>query len=510
MLQRRLAIASSFATLCFINCWTNVAQGQYFYFLRQHPWNGTLFAALLAQISIVIAILAVWPLIRKTALSDWWILIAATVPLAYSVRTLAEWLPFDVYTFRYGPLFWPFALGCGLPVGYLIVRYPEHASRFVRQVLLYAWPVLILVYANAGWQMWIRTSSAEFHDGQLARRVQSDGRANEDRPRVLWIVFDEMSRPATERSAVFRQFSEHGFRALHAQSPAGSTEYSMPSLIQGRIVASTKRMGPHTITLDHEGTFGRIPNLFDTARQMGRNTALAGWYHPYCRILNPSLNGCAWAPGWHQPGSEEVFPGGEGQIISRLLIHARGFPVIGKYLPIEDHQRRHKIEITDWLMTRARQMVRDPEMGLVLLHLPVPHPPHVFDRRRGRISEGSFSYLDSVAQAEQILTGLLEDLRTTGLDRNTTVLISSDHGYRASYWRPSAGWTREDEDFCRDPGVSEIPFLVRLAGDDNGVEVSKPFNTVITRQVIEGILSGRLRTHQQIADLVAAPIPAGS
>jgi hypothetical protein len=283
------------------------------------------------------------------------------------------------------------------------------------------------------------------------------------------------------------------------------TEFAMPSLVQGRIVKTVKRTKPNVMTLDEEGDWGHIPNVFDDARHLGRNTGLVGWYHPYCRVLNQSLNACAWDPAWQPTGSEQM-PSSESPLLDRLLVQARAFPLGGKHLSIANYPREHHIAIIRNLVAHGREMARDPNLGLVLLHLPVPHPPNVFDRRTGRMSgEGKFSYVDSVALAERILQDLLDDLKASGLEDDTTVIVSADHGLRSAFWRAFPAWTAEDEEFSHASGIEEIPFLVRLPGGHPGVDVSKPFNTVITRRVIEGILSGKLQTAQQVADFVEVP-----
>src|SRR2546425_7901138 len=35
-------------------------------------------------------------------------------------------------------------------------------------------------------------------------------------------------------------------------------------------------------------------NLFRRARALGYDTALIGWYHPYCRVLGSDLTRCYW------------------------------------------------------------------------------------------------------------------------------------------------------------------------------------------------------------------------
>jgi hypothetical protein len=47
--------------------------------------------------------------------------------------------------------------------------------------------------------------------------------------------------------------------------------------------------------------------------------------------------------------------------------------------------------------------------------------------------------------------------------------------------------------------TSGIPFLVKLPGETSSLVYSKPFNTVLTRRVITGILNGQITDPAAVA-----------
>ena len=89
----------------------------------------------------------------------------------------------------------------------------------------------------------------------------------------------------------------------------------------------------------------------------------------------------------------------------------------------------------------AKQMASDPALDLVLIYLPIPHPPFFFDRHTGQSStHGNASYLDNLALADRALGELRRSLEDAGQWVNTAVLVMSDHWYRGkSSWRTLPG-----------------------------------------------------------------------
>jgi arylsulfatase A-like enzyme len=84
-------------------------------------------------------------------------------------------------------------------------------------------------------------------------------------------------------------------------------------------------------------------------------------------------------------------------------------------------------------MSSARHLVARPEIGLVLLHLPVPHPPAYYDRKSGLInSEIPGTYEDGLALLDRTLQELRTTMEAAGQWEGSFVLITTDHPLRAS------------------------------------------------------------------------------
>jgi hypothetical protein len=493
------------------------AEGHVVYFARQDPLRAVVVPIVALEAILTLGLLACWELVlrkrldRMPALHLLFLALCAA-PLGIGSLALLRVSPVDLTAWIRGRWFWPGAFLAGAAPLVWVCRHPIRASKLARRVLLWSWPVLLLVLVQA-----VRGSLLFPHgvyaDGPLAAPLH----LQPGRPRVVWIIFDELSqtiafgnRPVNLALPNLDALTGQSFYATAAESPAGATEISMPSLIIGEKVLQAQSDRPDGLRVKLSSrpepvSWGSLPNVFDAARGLGFNTALVGWYHPYGRVLNRSLTKCYWAAGWLAPGIEE--PGGaqplwEG-MWNRLGLQFVSMPLMG-HLPgvhPERSYRREKLPRFTFLSGRAREIVSDPEIGLALIHLPVPHPPAIYDRARSIFTIETRSYLDNVALVDREMGMLRQAMEDAGLWDRTAVLVSADHGWRTGLWRGSPEWTSEDETASRQDTMG-VPFLLKLPGQTSGVVYSKPFNTVVTRELITGILKGQVTDPAAVVTLV--------
>ena len=69
----------------------------------------------------------------------------------------------------------------------------------------------------------------------------------------------------------------------------------------GRLVAAVKPAGPDELLLTFAGQneavgWSQQQDIFSAMRDDGVNSAVVGWYHPYCRVIGERLNKCFWQP----------------------------------------------------------------------------------------------------------------------------------------------------------------------------------------------------------------------
>lgn len=507
------------ATWCFADTWVEYAEGNVTYFARHDPVRAVVFPVIALEAILTLALLAGWEFCRRKRMSrspalHLLFLAICLPPCGIASVAILRAAPFDLAPLVQARWFWPAAFLVGAaPLAWVCLR-PIRASRMVRSALLYSWPVLILVLAQA-----IRVSllfpASAYTDGVLAARLSP----HTGGIRVVWIVFDELSqavafgdRPSGLALPNLDRLKSESVYASAAESPATGTELAMPSLILGERVVEAHTAGPGELRIALQSrtdsvSWSSLPNIFDTARQLGVNTAAVGWFHPYGRVLNRSLTKCYWTAGALPPGIEEPFEPRPliADMWDRVGMQIVALPLVG-HLPgmwPGRHDLEAKLPRFAFLRERARDIVADPDIGLALIHLPIPHPPMIYDRARGTFTTEKKSYLDNVALVDRELGVLRRAMEDAGVWDRTALLVSADHGWRTGLWRKTAIWTAEDE------GVSHmdtmgVPFLVRLPGQTSGVAYSKPFNTLLTRRLITGILRREVVDAGAVAALIEA------
>src|SRR5712691_7888710 len=117
-------------------------------------------------------------------------------------------------------------------------------------------------------------------------------------PRLIWLLFDELDQrqPSVALPELDRLRTE-SFAATHAFQTGGYTMVAIPSLLSGRIYTNADMADADSLMVRPEGSEREFdwrdePNVFRRARELGVNAAVAGWHHPYCRVLGDSLVRC--------------------------------------------------------------------------------------------------------------------------------------------------------------------------------------------------------------------------
>jgi arylsulfatase A-like enzyme len=134
------------------------------------------------------------------------------------------------------------------------------------------------------------------------------------------------------------------------------------------------------------------------------------------------------------------------------------------------------------MMGEAKRLVVDRDFGLTLVHLPIPHAPHAYNRKTGTFTLGNSpiaGYIDSLALLDRSVGELRRTMENSGVWDSTTVLFTSDHGYRDS----------EALDGKSDP---RVPYLLKLPSQKDAVTYTPDFNTVLTADLLLDVLRGEI------------------
>jgi len=157
------------------------------------------------------------------------------------------------------------------------------------------------------------------------------------------------------------------------------------------------------------------------------------------------------------------------------------------------------------VMKQAEDLLRDQRIRFVFLHLPIPHPPGIYDRTTHRISSHG-DYLDNLVLADDTLGALMKIVGSTEDSQHTTVILSSDHSWRTFAWKPGPDWSPEEERVTNGGKFDDRPVLmVHLAGSDSGELISRPLSGLAVHSILGGLLRGKIHTRTDIEQFIDQP-----
>lgn len=479
----------SLANLCLIHAWFGVLFQEDLGYFNKLSVTGTTLAGLLSNLAwFTLLFWLASGLVRRRGGrwlqlgSDAALCLLMLVPLNFLRINLLHFSGVRVLALASKPL----ALVAGVVVIVLFLRWHRPCARLARSGLAIFLPLVLFTLAHIGWA-WIHRADRALPPPP-ANPALLRGAAS-DQPRVVWIIFDELDRrlvfdqrPSGLRLPEFDRLKTEALDATNAFSPAGVTMKALPALIAGRVVTSSVPCSASDTLLGWQDggapePWSGVSNVFTRARELGLNSGLAGWYHPYARVLGASVNRVEWVPS-------SSFEMARGDGLSETMYNQ-----VATMLPFL-HTRYLAIQRRKFLLPRARGMAASPDLHLSFLHLPVPHKPGVFDAATDSFTPFAFStargYFDNLALCDRILGEVRRALADNGLADRTWILVSSDH-----WWRESAAYDGQVD--------TRVPFILKAPHDRRGVMFPLPFNTVLSSDLVLAILRREVRDQREAA-----------
>jgi hypothetical protein len=310
--------------------------------------------------------------------------------------------------------------------------------------------------------------------------------ASPHRPRLVWILFDELAyKPTFEARDPGLQLPS--FDRLRAESTLYSdmtpvayrTTRAVPSLLLGKAVTDVTYTASNQYLVQLEGDahwqkLDANATLFGMAKQHGLTSSIVGWYIAYCPVLVGVATDCYWANEDAQdrgPTSTSAsflenvwFP--LRILAEQAVVPGRAWTDVAAW-----NAKGHEDAVKD-IEDHALKTVTDCQADILYLHLPAPHPPAVWDRRTETFALGG-SYLDSLDYSDRLLGKIMNVLEAQPRWAGTTLIVQGDHSWRTDMWRPLPGWSAEDERISHGGQWDPRPLLlIHAAGQKNADTVT--------------------------------------
>jgi hypothetical protein len=326
--------------------------------------------------------------------------------------------------------------------------------------------------------------------------LASDQTAQKSDGRIVWLLFDELSYDQTfERR--FPGLALPSFDEFKSQSvvfsnlkPVGiNTDLVIPGLFLGKPLAKIRSGLNGMPTLQMAGSqqwrpFDAQATLFSEAQRQGWTTGVVGWFNPYCRILAGTLDYCFWRMADGELGGPLPTKSSLQNAISpiqNMIGWVEGKPSFLRQV--------HEADLAA-IISAAKALIRDQNIRFVFIHLPVPHPPGIYDRRTGTMRGGG-TYIDNLALSDRVMGELMSSINATPLAGKTTVIVCSDHSWRLPVWQAVGLWSKEEEMASGGRFDPRPVLMIRFPGQQAGRKVSEPFEEIRLHDMIERMLRGQ-------------------
>lgn len=397
----------------------------------------------------------------------------------------------------------------GIP-GLLVWIYPRFAQLFVRATRT----AIAAVAFSALWivpQLLHLAFMPQAHESTNFAKTTSGAPTHNGR--VVWILFDELSSALVfEHPVLGEQYSN--FKKLRSQSvffsnvrPIGFlTDHIIPALIAGHPITEIRSTADGTL-LYKDQKYGKwtsydiSQSLFGQAQINHWSPGVAGWYNPYCRTFASALTSCSWQPA--MLGIEALGASEDNSPLANAVAINRAF--VGKLGGDTNATRNLLLDrnIQDYrdIMKNAQSLIRNGDLRFIFLHIPVPHPPGMYDRDTHTLRR-SGTYLDNLTLADDTLGVLMSEINSTPWANDTTILVTSDHSWRIPIWRSSKEWAKEEAEFSGGQFDDRPVLLIHFPGQTFNSRVSAQTPELVEHDIIQKMLWKQVTTPEQLTDFI--------
>jgi Sulfatase len=324
------------------------------------------------------------------------------------------------------------------------------------------------------------------------------------KPRIVWILFDELSYKYTFESRD-ASLSLPNFDRLRSMSTVYSdvtpiayrTTRAVPTLMLGQIVTDVVYTSGNRYLVRIGDSSQWMPfdvsaSLIGMAKQRGLTTAIVGWYVAYCPIFQSVATECYWSNDDAQdrgPTSLDASFAENVWFPLRILVEQFVAPAKA-WADIADWNAQGHIASVKDVSRHALDTLATSQADIIYLHVPAPHPPEFWDRRTGTFAPGG-SYLDSLDYSDRLLGQMLNLLESQPRWQATTLIVQGDHSWRTQMWRPLPGWSAEDERISHGGEWEPRPVvMIHTPGQQNPQTVSAPTSLMF----VHDFVAGQIRT----------------
>jgi hypothetical protein len=507
-------LSLSFACLCFVNVLSDLPNRQSGV-LRKYLVTLPQLAALILDVLLLAVVIWVAVLLVVKSGNRTWMRIlewSAFIGLMFPLNILRN--SKEVASLRSLPLmqrgpvrilFVVLVVSAGL---WLLWRWGRLSTKVTTVILTILAPAFPLGIAGVAWGIYTGPPAGRLLDRPLESALPQQAGA----PHVLWLLFDEWDdaltyrrRPANLELPELDRFRNQSFHAERAFPPSRETITSIPSLLVGKVV-DTYLSSAGELMMVHQARQPPVrlsaePSVFSEARGAGFNVGIVGFYLADCRLFGTSY--CEWNCATGFLPEEWGNPLSVGRLMVLTAKRQVGYIPFARRLGITRLFGGTRMNPSEHAITyrkihqAALRAIVDSRLNLVFVHWNVPHLPPVYDAAKDKFSnDEAETYVDNLRLVDRTVRDIRLTLENAGLWDSSTILMTADHPLRVSDGQSSVRLPRSVGKLTQ---ASEVPFLLKMAGQKQGFAYDAAMQTVVTKDLLLAIMKGEISQPEQVA-----------
>lgn len=281
------------------------------------------------------------------------------------------------------------------------------------------------------------------------------------RASVFVLLFDELDPGFLYKDGEVREeypnikaFAAKADNYHYAVSPGSETLTAIPGILSGRKVKVNDRQGVRLHEVSDTGAVVPLDigdaSIFALARRHGFTGIIYGWMFPYCEMLKGNIDECEAFSIYNYATVNDAFSVAN-QVYTNIILSPHSIPLGFLKTPIynELHHRT-----ASRIFDLALSSLSAEGQVFEFIHFNLPHSPFIYDGTsynpaRDPWLQNEENYVRQVKYVDHLVEQFLAEMQRQARLDTSTVVIMSDHGYRAMAPKGEA---------------SRVPLLIKRAG----------------------------------------------
>ena len=267
--------------------------------------------------------------------------------------------------------------------------------------------------------------------------------------KIVLIIFDELDNKFIKKNSYenFNSFINTSNYYFNTSAAGSGTISNIISILTGSELKKILPIYPGDYKFTNNDVYfksqnkvislSEYKNIFTTLNNKGYKVGVVGHYHRYCNIFYKFLNMCF-------ETNDERFKIKNIGLKKYLAYSLTNFVPGNSKIKLFKNNNFSNYNLFDKPNLRIKNILILKKMiielidknDFIFIHVPLPHTPWIY--KDGKITSKNINqldyseknYLNNLALTDIFLKDILDEMKKKGIYGNSSIIISSDHGWR--------------------------------------------------------------------------------